>query len=92
MATGLQPGLNWQDLEFYGKVSFMKAGLVFANLLSTVSPTYAREIQTEKFGCGLDGLLRRRHAELRGTSTESIPRSGRRATRPCWPSDSTSRL
>ena len=65
--TGLQPGLfNWQDLEFYGKVSFMKAGLVFANLLSTVSPTYAREIQTEKFGCGLDGLLRRRHDDLRG--------------------------
>ncbi len=65
--TGLQPWLfNWQDLEFYGKLSFMKAGLVFANLLSTVSPTYAREIQSEKFGYGLDGLLRRRHGDLRG--------------------------
>jgi starch synthase len=73
--TGLQPGLfNWQDLEFYGRVSFMKAGLVFANMLSTVSPTYAREIQTEKFGCGLDGLLRRRDGDLRGIVNGIDPR------------------
>ena len=44
----------------------MKAGLVFADMLSTVSPTYAREIQTPLLGCGLDGLLRERQADLRG--------------------------
>lgn len=65
--TGLQPGsFNRQDLEFYGKFSFMKSGLVFADLISTVSPTYAREIRTENFGYGLDVLLRRRHGDLRG--------------------------
>src|SRR5438477_11377613 len=44
----------------------MKAGLVFADMLSTVSPTYAREIQTAEFGSGLEGLLRNRQADLRG--------------------------
>ena len=44
----------------------MKAGLVFADMLSAVSPTYAREIQTPRFGSGLDGLLRDRQADLRG--------------------------
>ena len=44
----------------------MKAGLVFADMLSTVSPTYAREIQTPALGCGLEGLLRERRADLRG--------------------------
>ncbi len=65
--TGLDWHLfNWRQLEFHGKLCFMKAGLVFADMLSTVSPTYAREIQTPKFGSGLDGLLRERHADLRG--------------------------
>ncbi len=45
-------------LEFYGKVNFMKAGIAFADLVTTVSPTYAKEIMTEKFGCGLEGFLR----------------------------------
>ena len=53
-------------LEFYGQVSFMKAGLVYANHISTVSPTYAREIQTAEQGFGLDGLLRNRAAQLSG--------------------------
>ena len=53
-------------LEFYGQVSFMKAALVYANHLSTVSPTYAREIQTPEQGFGLDGLLRSRAAQLSG--------------------------
>ena len=47
--TGLDWHLfNWRQLEFHGKLCFMKAGLVFADLLSTVSPTYAREIQTPR--------------------------------------------
>ena len=53
-------------LEFYGQVSFMKAALVYANHISTVSPTYAGEIQTPEQGFGLDGLLRSRAAQLSG--------------------------
>jgi starch synthase len=47
-------------IEFYDKVSFMKAGLVYASHVTTVSETYAREITTPEFGCGLDGVLRQR--------------------------------
>ncbi|MGZ3183293.1 MAG: glycogen synthase GlgA [Telluria sp.] len=53
-------------VEFYGQVSFMKAGLQFADRVTTVSPTYAREITTPEQGCGLDGLLRARQADLFG--------------------------
>ncbi len=53
-------------LEFHGQVSFMKAGLYYADHLSTVSPGYAREIQTPEQGCGLDGLLRARRDHLCG--------------------------
>jgi len=53
-------------LEYHGQLSFMKAGLKFANRLSTVSPTYAREITTPEFGCGLDGVLRSRASALVG--------------------------
>lgn len=53
-------------LEFYGQLSFMKGGVVFADRISTVSPTYAEEIQTPEFGCGLDGLLRHRRDRLSG--------------------------
>jgi starch synthase len=53
-------------LEFYGQMSFIKGGLVFADILTTVSPRYAREIQTPEFGCGLEGLLRHRAADLYG--------------------------
>ena len=45
-------------VEFYDKLSFLKGGLVYASHLTTVSATYAREITTEEFGCGLEGLLR----------------------------------
>ncbi|KQW44716.1 MULTISPECIES: glycogen synthase GlgA [unclassified Roseateles] len=55
-----------EGLEFYGQVSFMKAGLHFADAITTVSPSYAREIQTPDQGCGLDGLLRRRASALHG--------------------------
>ncbi len=53
-------------LEFYGDLSFLKAGLIYSDRLTTVSPTYAREIQTPAFGWGLDGLLRRRSDALTG--------------------------
>ena len=55
-----------EGAEFYGSLSFLKGGLAYADALSTVSPTYAREIQTPDFGSGLDGLLRRRREVLTG--------------------------
>jgi starch synthase len=57
---------NWQMLEYYGNLSFLKAGLVGADVLTTVSKQYSREIQTEEFGLGLDGVLRERSADLFG--------------------------
>jgi starch synthase len=53
-------------VEFYGGLSFLKAGLFYADRLTTVSPTYAGEIQTPAFGMGLDGLLRARADVLSG--------------------------
>jgi starch synthase len=53
-------------VEFYGKVNFMKAGLHYADRITTVSPTYAQEIQTSEFGFGMDGLLRSRAGVLSG--------------------------
>ena len=64
---GLPPA-QWavEGVEFFGQVSFMKAGLQFADAITTVSPSYAREIQTPEQGCGLDGLLRHRAGVLHG--------------------------
>jgi starch synthase len=53
-------------LEFYGAASFMKAGIALSDRIVTVSPTYAREIQTPEYGNGLDGLLRFRRNVLHG--------------------------
>ena len=53
-------------LEYHGQLSFMKGGLYYADRLTTVSPTYALEIQTPEQGCGLDGLLRQRSGVLSG--------------------------
>jgi starch synthase len=53
-------------LEQFDTVNFLKGGIVYADALTTVSRGYAKEIQTEEFGNGLDGLLRRRSAELVG--------------------------
>ena len=53
-------------VEFHGQLNFMKAGLYYAERVTTVSPSYAREIQAPEQGCGLDGLLRARAHELSG--------------------------
>ena len=66
-----QTGLDWRlfnmhGLEFYGKVNLLKGGLVFSRLITTVSPNYAKEIQTLNYGCGLEGVLRERKKDLFG--------------------------
>ena len=53
-------------LEFHGQLSFMKAGLKFADRITTVSPSYAREIATPEFGVGLEGVIRGRGADVSG--------------------------
>ena len=62
------PSRFWtpNGLEFYNQLSFIKGGLVFADRITTVSPTYAEEIQTPSFGCGLDGLMSFRKHRLSG--------------------------
>ena len=57
---------NVNGIEFHGQCSFLKAGLFYADKLTTVSPTYAREIQGREQGCGLDGLLHDRARDLSG--------------------------
>jgi starch synthase len=58
---GLSSALFHPDgLEFWGELSFLKAGIVWSDAITTVSPTYAREIQTPEYGHGLDGVLRAR--------------------------------
>jgi starch synthase len=64
---GLPPhAYDMHGVEFFGQLSFMKAGLFYADRITTVSPTYALEIQTPEQGCGLDGLLRTRSQQLQG--------------------------
>lgn len=70
-ATFERLGLPWSlwradGLEFWGNLSFIKGGIVFSDRITTVSPTYAKEIQTAEFGYGLDGLLRHRSDRLVG--------------------------
>ena len=58
--------LSVDRLEFWGRLSFLKGGITDADVLTTVSPTYADEIQTPEFGCGFDGILRDRRRDLVG--------------------------
>lgn len=53
-------------VEFYGQMSMMKAGILFSDRVTTVSPRYAREIQTSEFGCGLDGVVATRSDDIIG--------------------------
>jgi len=53
-------------VEFYGQMSMMKAGILFSDRVTTVSPRYAREIQTSEFGCGLDGVIAMRADDIVG--------------------------
>ena len=57
---------NWRQMEFYGNLNFLKSGIAFADMISTVSPRYAQEIQSPPLGCGLDGILSFRHNDLFG--------------------------
>lgn len=64
-------GLDWtyfklDGLEFYNRVNLMKGAVLLSDYVSTVSPTYAEEIQTPEYGCGLDGILRLRNERLFG--------------------------
>lgn len=64
---GLPPDIfTPEGIEFHGKINLLKGGIVFADILSTVSKTYAVEIQTDSLGCGLGGLLRNRSDALYG--------------------------
>lgn len=75
--------LDINGLEFHGKVSFLKAGLYYARRISTVSPTYAREIQSEPLGFGLHGLLAARTGELEGILNGVDLDTWNPATDPC---------
>ncbi len=64
-------GLDWKYftpdwLEFYGRLNFLKGGILHADIINTVSKKYSQEIQTAKFGCGLDGVLQSRKTDLYG--------------------------
>lgn len=55
-----------EQLEFYGNINLMKAGIIYSDRITTVSPTYAKEILTPEFGCKLDGLLKTREKDITG--------------------------
>lgn len=69
-----EAGFTSQGYEFYGKVNFLKAGLIHSDLVTTVSPTYARELESPEFGWGLEGVLAARQERaigiLNGIDTE----------------------
>ncbi|MGA2774557.1 MAG: glycogen synthase GlgA [Candidatus Omnitrophota bacterium] len=64
-------GLNWdlfsmEGLEFFGRVNVLKGGIIFSDIINTVSPTYSKEIRTKRFGFGLEGVLNERKDSLFG--------------------------
>ena len=74
-----------EGIEFYGSVNFIKAGLHYADRITTVSPTYAREIQGPAQGCGMGGLLRSRAGALSGILNGVDPREWSPASDPRIP-------
>lgn len=67
LLTGLDWAyFNWEQMEFHHQLNLLKTGIVFADAISTVSPTYAREIQNEPGGCGLAGVLAARDGAISG--------------------------
>jgi len=67
LLTGLDwKYFNWHQMEFHGKLNLLKTGIVFSNSINTVSPRYAREIQTHPLGCGLEAVLAHRSEALSG--------------------------
>jgi len=65
--TGLPMEMyNPEGIEFWGKINFMKAGIVYADVINTVSQMYSKEIQTAEYGYGLEGILRKRSRDLYG--------------------------
>ena len=61
-----ESAFNPEEVEYYGKFNIMKAGIIYSDMVNTVSPTYAEEIKTPEFGCGLEGLLKGRSDALVG--------------------------
>jgi starch synthase len=57
---------NWEQMEFHGELNLLKSGIVFADTITTVSPTYAREITTPEFGCGLESTIASRGGDVIG--------------------------
>lgn len=57
---------NWQQMEYYGDLNMLKTGIAFSDYVTTVSPSYAKEIQTPAHGCGLDGALRAKGNRIAG--------------------------
>ena len=88
LLTGLDwKYFNWQQMEFWGQLNLLKTGLVFADWLTTVSPTYAREIQHASGGYGLEGVLAERSDVLSGivNGIDTVawdPRTDRHIPRP----------
>ena len=65
--TGLSPEVfTPEGIEFWGKMSFLKAGIVYSEIINTVSHTYSHEIQTPEYGCGMEGILTYRKDDLFG--------------------------
>ncbi|MEO0990295.1 MAG: glycogen/starch synthase, partial [Pseudomonadota bacterium] len=77
---------NPEGFEYYGQVSALKAGLVFADKINTVSPTYAREIMTADFGMGLEGVLRSRATDVSGILNGIDTKAWNPGTDPAIPS------
>ena len=65
--SGLPPeAFQLEGVEYWGQISLLKAGMVYADALTTVSPSYAKEIQAPQFGLGMEGILQKRSADLYG--------------------------